>query len=340
MKRIALSLLILSSSIAYGFDFFQYSPQNKVINGENYPRNSYIRYRGTTKKQMSLNKALRAMFQNEDAYLESFFFSKIKLELMKQSVPFSYNLSRYLQRKIDNKIKSNGGALNPVDATNYAKHLVDDHFKYHTSKDRNWAIDSYINYNSSTFNDWPQEVVFSSIVSPSAGTYGDRIVVIDEKTPRSLDLNFWNKVHNDKWFDHTRDAGEFLAPGYIPYSDIIGYEIRSGSSKRWWDIEYIFYLEYINGQPVILVFDGEGRNCAMKTESNDYVFCKFRGRDSFADGPRPPSKYKLPLMGVISSNSIDKTSIKNRFKVLSSRDLPDWIDSEIKSLNKTYYKID
>lgn len=336
--KLFISFLILSlSRLAFGFDFYQYSPSKKIIDGETYPRNSYTKYRGTTEHQMSLTKALRAMFLDESAYLESFFFTKIKLELMGQTVPFEYEISYFLKKKIREKIKSNGAPLDKVAATRYAKFLVDDHFDYHIKDDRNWAINLFIDYDSETYIDWPKKVVFSSIVSPSAGTYGNRMVIIDEKIPRSLDMNYWNQINKGKWFDHTRDAGEFLAPGYIPYSDIIGYEIRIGKEKRWWEIDLIFYQEFIDGEPVVLIFDGEMRDCAMKTDKGEYVFCSFRWRDSFAEGPRPPTKYKLPILGVISKKEgIELSELKKRFTLKSDKKLPDWVKREIKAVSGKY----
>ena len=337
--RILLLLAIFLKSQAYGVSFFEYSPEKRTIKGVDYPRNGLTQYRGTTKDQMSLKKALNAMFGDKSAYLESFFFTKVKNSLMNKTTSFSYKLTSFIEDQIEIIINNNGAPLDRLSATNEAKKLVDQHFNYRNSRYQNWSENTYINFRHSDYIDWPREAVYSSIVSPAAATYGDRVVVINEKEPRSIDMNYWNYINHGQWFHATRDAGEFIAPGYIPPTDITGYEIRTRESnmpwqKRWWNINYAFYLEYVNGEPIVLVFDGKSKSCALKNKNNEYVFCKFKPSDKFADGPRPATSEGLPIIGVITNDkNINISEIYNRDLIKSEKKLPSWILDRIKSSN-------
>lgn len=281
--------------------FYDLSPHPRVIDGESYPRNGRTLFRGTTDAQMDLQKALRAMFGDSSAHVETLFFSTIKARLMNVSFPPAVELGSFIDSEIEKLKREKGGRLSENDAVVETKKLVDGTFQY--LRNRNQLISQYVNYSSETFVDWPNNIVFSTLLAPLAGTYGERLLVFKENAPRTLDLNYWNKVHNNTWFIHTRDAAEFIAFGYMPPEDVIGYQIREGSPKSWHFVRYAFYKITHGGKTFVLVFSGlklNGRKstCIDRNPADQlYYHCDYQvGRMIFA--PPPLSQERPQLLGV------------------------------------------
>ncbi|MBL7669827.1 MAG: hypothetical protein JNM39_05025 [Bdellovibrionaceae bacterium] len=130
--------------------------------------------------------------------------------------------------------------------------------------------------------DWPKDVIFSTIISPAAATYGNRVVVIREKKVRSLDMNYWNHVHSDRWYTYTRDAGEFISYGYIPGSDLVGYQVRTGSKTPNYRISYAIYRAFDPKSKALLVLSGLRRDGSLSTcisqnpEDGFYYHCEYK----------------------------------------------------------------
>ncbi len=294
---IHMALVFGSISLSYGYDFFRYSPSPRTINDVSYPRNNLTAYRGTTDGQMDINRAVRAMFRDPTANLESFFFTTIKSKLMGKSFGAEVTLSQYLITEIQKEISYYGGPLDEKKAVEKAIELSDNTFE-HNGDSKNIA--QFVNYLSNEWIDWPKNVVFSTIVSPVAATYGDRVVVINEKTPRAIDLNFWNLVDNGKPPYHDRDIGEFSTPGYIAYSDIDGYQIRTSIRGS---IVYSFHRLEIAGKSYILVMDGtwDGSTyskCIVQVGKYKIVHCNYPG--GIAVSPPPATDKEVAILGVVA----------------------------------------
>jgi hypothetical protein len=297
MKSLALLILLCFSSLSFAFDFFRYGPSPRTINGVSYPRNQMTLYRGTTDGQMDLNKAVRAMFRDSTANVESFFFSTIKHKLMNRSFGAEVALNSTLTSLIKQAISDNGGPLSEKAAVQKTIQLVDGTFEYYGDKNN---ISRYVNYNSPNWIDWPKDIVFSSIVSPAAATYGDKVIIINEKKPRAIDLNFWNLVHNGKDRDHDRDIGEFSTPGYVLFSDIEGYQVRTGIRGS---IIYSLHRVEIRGETYVLVFDGTWNKntlskCIVRTDEWNIVHCNYPG--GLALSPPPATDKAVAILGVVA----------------------------------------
>jgi len=242
---------------------FNLSPSTSMMNGLRYPRNGQTLYRGTQEQQMGLSEALSAMLGDKDIFVESFFFSTIKFKLLGQNFSAAVPLNSYLEDQIQKIRQAKGRSLNLQEAKNTAKELVDRTLDYYLRLNK--VIPFYIDYRSSQFNDWPNDVVFTTIISPAAATYGNRVLVFKERTPRAIDLNYWNFKNNGIWYDHTRDAGEFINFGYIEGEDLIGYQIRSGSNKAWHSIRLAIYKAVFESRPYLLVFSGVDQRGRVST---------------------------------------------------------------------------
>lgn len=280
------------------------------------------------------------MFGDSNAFTESLFFSTIKNKLMLRAFSKAIPLSPYLEGQIAALLKSNHGrALSEDRAVQATKDLVDGTFEY--LKNRNLLLNQYIDYSSGSFIDWPQDVVFTTVISPVAATYGDRILVVKEKSFRALDMNYWNKLHNDLWYQYTRDAGEFISFGYLRPEDLVGYQIRTGREKSWHRIETAFYKSVQNGKVSILVFSGkrargDDSSCLdFNSVDKAYYHCDYRpGR--VVTGPPALSHEKPQLMGVLilcrsqgSCDSLPLSEIK-KYPILKGP-----IDFDMDSMNLT-----
>jgi|GEM_PF-3419400 hypothetical protein len=296
-----LSVSFVSQAFAAGAtSFYDYTPSAQTVNGEAFPRNNKTLFRGTTDHQMDLTKAISAMLGDVNANVESLFFSTIKNQLMQVNFPPAVGLNSYLQSEIGKAIQANGGPLKLTAAVKATRKLVDSTFAYYDQTGT--AVAQNVNYRSGSYSDWPNDIIFSTLLSPVAGTYGDRMLVIKEQKPRSLDLNFWNYVNNGLWYDHTRDIGEFIAFGYLPAGDVQGYQVRAGGNKGW---HYVQLAVYKNpAGKGLLVFAGERQDgststCIDQNRSNKVFYhCDYRA-GSIVNAVPNLSNEKVQLAGVI-----------------------------------------
>lgn len=306
-----LYILFFTFSAAAVDSLYDLSPSTNVINGESYPRNGRTQFRGTTEAQMDLQKALRAMFGDSSAYVESLFFSAIKARLMNVSFPVAVELGPYLNLAVEAEKEKNGGPFRVDEASLVSQKLVDGTFQYLFR--RNQVINQYIDYSSESFVDWPNNIVFTTLISPIAATYGNRMIILNETTNRSLDLNYWNKIHNNTWYKFTRDAAEFITFGYLPPEDVVGYQVRDGAEKNWHFIRTAFYKINRNGKSFVLVFSGTRLNGRRSTcidrSPSDHLFyhCEYQaGRVVLS--PPSISQERPQLLGVIAPCAKNQTS--------------------------------
>lgn len=276
------------------FGFYSLSPAPRTIVGVRYPRNDLPLYRGTTNDQMSLERAIRAMLGDETAPVESLFYSTIYNGILGRSFGHAVSLVPFVQNRI--REARAAGVVTESEAHAKTRAIVDEQFRYFASQGT--LAGKYLDYRSGSYDDWPNDVVFTSINSPAAATYGPNIVVVRETAKRSIDLNFWNYDHSRTWYDYTRDAGEFSAPAYIPAEDIDGFQLRNGSSKSWHRVDVAFYRATVAGADLLVAVDGEQRSCLLREGPLAFSFCRYRAGE-IALTPPPSNGEKAELLGVV-----------------------------------------
>jgi hypothetical protein len=305
IPAVALLSLGLSQSVFAGSarNFYDYTPQAATINGERFPRNQQTLFRGTGDGQMDFSKAVSAMLGDNNANIESLFFSTIKYELMAKPFAVAVELNSFLHQQIQKLIQQNGGPLDTSAAVAATRKLIDGTFAYYDQN--NTAISTSVDYRSGSYVDWPNDIIFSTILSPVAGTYGDRVLVLNEQKPHSLDLNFWNYVHNNTWYDHTRDIGEFISFAYTPAEDLTGYQVRQGSSKSWHYIQFAAYRSADRNSKALLLFNGIKKDGNLSTcidlnkSENAYYHCDYQAGEIVESRPALTNE-KVQLAGIIS----------------------------------------
>lgn len=297
MKKLLFCSLFISQTVLAGSDLAQFSPSGQRIRGEQYPRNGRLLFRGMEQHQFELDKALKSMLGDKSSMIESRLFTSIKYELLGQS--FSHAVG--IDRQIGHQTYRNSFSED-VEATEKTKELLDQYFN---SLSRSEHIAKNIDYRSGSYNDWPSDIVFSSIIQPAAGTYGYNMAMIRETSPRSIDLNYYNYVNNNAWYDHTRDVGEFAAYGYIPSEDIVGFQVReTAGSKGWHRIRYAFQKDESAQLEQVKVFDGAHpyyktpSSCMSFNNQDEMYHCNYRPGTIQMTVPRL-SRYKAIQIGLI-----------------------------------------
>lgn len=314
-----------------GPGFFSYSPRSE---GQ-FPRNDQVRYRGTNDSQINLARAIKALLDDPTTYVESRFFSAIKLMLMKQAASNTSKISRKLMADIQSAIDQNGGrAFDENQAAQVARTLVDKTFDFYEKE--GFVEDTYLNYRSGNYVDWPTDAIFTTTVSPAAATYGDRVLVVQELSPRSLDLNFWNLKKNGTLYDHTRDVGEFISHGYIPARDIIGYQVRqSASSGPWHSIEFGVYRDRIKNNSFLLIISGRtlagnSSSCIAHDAQGHLVHCSYRAGTIALEPPKLTSEF-VQVQGVALANNVQPDLPCVKKKLQSYRPSPETPSSQLMS---------
>lgn len=335
--RIFLLISAFACSLwAQSFDFSSYSPSPRQIDGESYPRNSRLLYRGMTEGQFGPKKAIRAMLGDKSAHIESLYFTTIKKRLEGERFSLSVRLDRETEKAIQRARKD--GDLMPLEASAIAQKISDQRFS--ELADRGLLDDYYFDYRSGSFIDWPNDVVYSSLIQPAAGTYGYQMAVIKETSPRSLDMNFFNYVENGLWHVYTRDVGEFVSSGYIASEDIIGYQLRDPNGhKGWHRIETFLVKRSDANGPYIEVYSGLHpkyqtlSSCMSLNEKKEVVHCDYRP-GSIALTPPKNTDYAGALVGVLAICK-NKRACEGRFKTAPINRINEALDEDIeRALNE------
>ncbi|MEE2671672.1 MAG: hypothetical protein VYA54_08175 [Bdellovibrionota bacterium] len=278
MKYTFLLLLFIIQAHGSELNLYDiYSPAARRIDGINFPRNDRYLYRGLQPAQMNYIKATKAMLGDTESNLESPMLFVVK-ELLKGNTPdILSTLDRINTEIVDLRLMSyiNSWRLKNLFLTDEeadkkafdaAVELISAAFNNkHSSSSLSYQ---YFDYDYGSRNDWPTGLIYSSIHVEVAKIYSKHIVVFKEQEGRSLDLNFYNKVINDRWIGTNNefpDKGEFLTPLYIPYSDIVGYQYNRLSDLNLWyvwqdlqpDLDLAFYKVEKNGKSYVLVIDGK-----------------------------------------------------------------------------------
>lgn len=353
MKTVSLFLFFLIPLVSSGKNnsFYDFSPAPSFIKNIQYPRNDRPLYRGTSEEQMSLRKAISALFGDSNAVIESKLFLEIRSRLQGKMSPFQTSLDAYVENQIKLAIKNNNGVyLDETQSIEKSKEICDQSYNYHA---KNFSyISRYFNYRSSGYIDWPNNLIFSTVISPAAATYGDRVIVTIDKELRSLDVNYWNLINNNVLFDHTRDVGEFIAFGYTPADHIIGYEVRKGSNKSWHQVDFAIYKSFTN-KSYALIFSGLMQNnylsSCLYTDLKKQLIshCKFKPGTTQIDIPDQHIE-KVQLIGLLTScnhstgkcEEVDSSELaKYQIGKMTDR-IEKWIKKELLNINSKEKKIE
>lgn len=282
-----------------------YSPPARRIDGINFPRNDRYLYRGLQPAQMNYIKATKAMLGDTESNLESPMLFVVK-ELLKGNSPdLLSTLNRISTEIVALDIMSHVNAwrlrnpsMTEQEAFDAAVAIISAAFNNkHNSSSLSYQ---YFDYDFGSRNDWPTGFIYSSIHVEVAKIYSKHIVVFKEKKSRSLDLNYYNKVINNRWIGTNNefpDKGEFLTPLYIPYSDIVGYQYNRFSDLNLWyvwqdlqpDLGLAFYKVEKNGKNYVLIVEGNrgslGNAQTIIEEGGTYYY----GRSTFDPNAVHPS---------------------------------------------------
>jgi len=305
-------LLTLLSPPANAYNLYaEFAVPETQMNGRLYPQNHRLVYSGTTKKRVSLGRAVNAMLGTEDIHYNSYTYMKVLNCLMKVKdrkclrkgfikylPPGRYshlvsNRNFTVRNLVSNARTRNGGHFTDYQkASRAAQEIMDQYFLrlgkntiYRNFVKFKYTIENLLPRKVNTQNlPWPSEVIYSSVQSYISALYGGRVLVFNEAERRSLDLGYWNLVNSGYWYSTKKDMGEFITAGYLKGKDIVGYQIRNqtGSLYRpsqsrslpvYHSIKIAFYKEVVDGVPYVLVLQSNGIDCIEKVASFNYAYC-------------------------------------------------------------------
>jgi hypothetical protein len=300
-------ILLLSGTSAAQLNLYRLSPKPEVVDGIHLPRNHHELYRGMNEDQMTYQQAVLAMLGDETKRCEAALYTVIREALMNRQSPLADRLNGVRQEiaafGLSPVFSKQHRALGVREAMDEAERIMSDAIS--PEKAQAFGID----YLSSTRLDWPRSFLYSTAYIEIAKIYGPQVLIFDEsKKPRSIDLNFWNKVNRGVWV-HTNlafpDKGEFLTPFYIPADQIVGYQYSRQSYDRnaWnvWhplsaDITLLFMKYEFKGERYVMIFAPIGLDHVVQV---DQVFCGAVSRfDPNAGVPQfaAPDCRKKPLV--------------------------------------------
>ena len=386
------STLLLLSSIVIAdpsLTNIQHPKQVLTIGTEaiEYPRDYNIRYRGVEAELMGLDKVIKALFGDDSIYLESLEFSAIsyalqgkwwyradedreKMSKMRtfycknykdendydEKSKYCYNFNKgktgkdtTIQSEIDSYLATKE-KYTEAQANKIAVNIMTKKFQY---EGREKIEARVVDYRSGRYQDFPVDVLFSTIYQQNAMIYGDTVVVLKPFDKRSIDLSYYNGLKNDSW-GYKADAGEYITPGYIKADEILGVHLRLRGEypdkirnrvgikdykvQKHFPITYAFYKYNFKGENYILIFDGKRGSrdtYCMAMYGGDFAHCAWeeplhlRGEELILGGYQGIGeriKYVPNLIGIIASGT-NESSIKrpdelmNKFSYKSSESL-------------------
>ena len=333
MKYIFLSLL-LSTAVSASINLYRdYSPRSQNYGGYSFPRNNYVLYRGIHPSQANYIRAIKAMLGDKTSNIESGLLYAVKLQLMGGNVSsFLSNLPRVRSEYIAYDLPSHIGNKKITDeekAFDAAVKILSNAINANFSKSE--FQNTFLNYSNAYRNDWPQGLMYSTVHIEVAKIYSQNILVYQENNWRSLDLNYWNKVNNNRWIGTNNefpDKGEFLTPLYIPFNDVIGYQYGRNNKQQIWyvwenlqnDMDIAFYKARKNNKEYVLIVDGRRDDGYLtQTVISDqkiyyYADSTFDPTTKLPGYPRKHNNEVINILGVIEVCSTDcKTDIKKVF---------------------------
>ncbi len=386
LKNLALILTVFSNFCYAEADLSELQISSQSIGGVQFPRDMEYRFRGQEAELFGLNEALSAFYGDSTTFIETLEFSVIslilqdkfwyspyeddKIAIMRTSFcknwadksqtynPRSKKCHQLETKKISSsetlgdaieRIKKSQPIFSFEQAQLIAKSLLDEQFAYESNQSKTQRL---INYTSGRYEDFPSDVVFSTVYPQNAAIYGDSILVLNDQ--RSIDLSYYNGILNNQW-GIWGDAGEFVTPGYIAADELAGIHLRKrydypdklrnrvgidqyGVQKHA-PIEYAFYKTSFGGKTYVLAFDGKVKrrnsNCLKPDQNGTIVHCRwtrgthnFNGQNVLIGNQKlaPNKNLVATLIGVLVLHPVDEepeeiSGLLDQFQFFSRRGL-------------------
>lgn len=306
-----------------------------------FPRNNNILYRGYNLEEIySVSDAIKSMLGDSVSNFESPMFTVIKNELMGKShnlfnvvngLRNEYNEIR-ADRYVKIKISENGDKFyenkQAIEVTyNILNKIYSNEFE---------LKNKYFNYFSSNYSDFPVSFLYSSLYLEVAKIYGKNILIFNPNINRKLDLNYYNKISNNKWVKTMTpfvDKGEFITPFLIYGSEVMGLQYnRDGYfpyDQVWHPLSNdsgIVFMKFKNAEEnLVYIFDGEGISNIVATNNK---FCasetRFVPSTMIPDLESINCDIKLNLIGILkqcNSNHFKKNTCKISAKYFKGYDI-------------------
>ncbi len=324
------------------------NPRAQTVGGQSFPRDTLVRYRGSASgsPQFNVTSVVQAFLGDPQSQLGSLAHFRITQRLTgadSNNGKIEGRVLSMIAPQLSALLACNGGEPYTLrEARRYADDLLEKYFNQLRSENK--VISTYVDQGSPGRIDWPAELVFSSVYPYASGIYGGKSAIIKEQKTRSIELDFWNFAQGRIWSPGA-DKGEFVSPGYIPASDIIGIITKTTDSYLWQGglesntemKDAIVRFDW-KGKSYGLVLDVEGQNCISPDPQAAPVFCQ----DRFNITPTVLSPLPLPLnelvpvMGVIlpcsdGSECHTPTELRALFTAISAKSPRGELLSEIKA---------
>lgn len=210
-----------------------------VINGRGYPRIYATAYRASNNLQLPLTKMLRGMFDDPYTPIESKTFTAMKFALAGKPLPFSIS-------EESSEIVASLAREFPIFRNSREDEIIKFLFKKSFDHLRGLSVSTlrnkYIYYKEKTYQDFSDDIVYSTTLPYIASFYGPRLVEINEwdspinnGSPRSADLNYLNYAKYGRWLEdglpasmsfYWEDSEQLITPMLIDGSAVTGYQIR------------------------------------------------------------------------------------------------------------------
>lgn len=209
------------------------------INGLGYPRIFATSYRASNKIQLSLSNALRGMFDDPYTPIESKVFTAMKLTLAGKPIPFriSDETTQIINSLSDKKLRFKSSTEEEI-----IEYLYEKSFDHIRDMDVGTLRSKYIYYKEKAYEDFSDNLLYTTTLPYIASFYGPRLVEINEwdspinsGTPRSADLNYLNYIKYGTWLEdglpasmsfYWEDSEQLITPILIDGSAVTGYQIR------------------------------------------------------------------------------------------------------------------
>lgn len=206
---------------ARSFSFYSYAVATKTIHGIEYPRKGLEFFRGMgNTAQFDLPTVLRAIFDPR-AHIGSKTHGQLRSALRSGDLGGIPDMVSAEIRGDFDILRKCYPSPSQEQANVLAAQLLDLYFE---RSGESKTTSRYIDYKAPDYSktgDYGSELVFQSIYPAVANRYGYYILITREKTPRSMDLNYWNGNTWSWW----GDGGEMIAPGYVRAGDVEGLQI-------------------------------------------------------------------------------------------------------------------
>ncbi len=286
-----------------GLAFF--NPAPRTIDGIDFPRNYSIHYRGIDfkNKQMDVERFIKAAFGDGSSFtMSKDHFSMIqnkqlllnRIEEIRQ--PDVYECGSLLVSEWEN-FSFNQKAV-----------IISDFLSLLESTASRDSRQFKVDYRYGNYNEWPSDVVFTTVYPQIANPYGGNILLYRDLSGRGADLNYYNKVVNRQWgriYDYAGvDNGEFVFSHFMLPEEMIGFQIMDKDwngdlyttvdEVRFKRINVGFYKLYTqSGVPYVVMVDGENKETCVRQKNNFQLeICDTRNYQDKATSPFPLSVAK------------------------------------------------